>query len=105
MQTLPCPASLFAGVRLRTDVGKRMRRRENALYLVLKIAQRLEHSWRPLNGGLTVMTLLLGRARFVDGVYVPQSVGIRGLSGRNHVQIPPCLPYCLVWKYRPARVP
>ncbi len=64
--------SLFAGVRLRTDVAKRMRRRENALYLVLKIAQRLERSWRPLNGGQTVMTLLLGGARFVDGVYVPQ---------------------------------
>jgi len=28
-------------------------------------------SWRPLNGGLTVMTVLLGGARFVDGVYVP----------------------------------
>ncbi|MDH4334910.1 MAG: IS256 family transposase [Chloroflexota bacterium] len=65
--------SLFAGVRLRTDVAKRMRRRENALYLVFKVAQRLEHSWRPLNGGLTVMTLLLGGARFVDGVYVPRS--------------------------------
>ena len=63
--------SLFAGVRLRTDVAKRMRRRENAPYLVFKIAQRLEHSWRPLNGGLTIMTLLLGGARFVDGVYVP----------------------------------
>lgn len=48
-----------------------MRRRENALYLVFKIAQRLEHSWRPLNGGLTIMSLLLGGARFVDGVYVP----------------------------------
>lgn len=34
--------------------------------------RRLEHSWRPLNGGLTIMTLLLGSARFVDGVYVPQ---------------------------------
>jgi len=68
--------SLFAGVRLRTDVAKRMRRRENALYLVFKVAQRLEHSWRPLNGGLTVMTLLLGGARFVDGVYVPPSAQI-----------------------------
>ena len=63
--------SVFAGVRLRTDVTKRMRRRENALYLVFKVAQRLEHSWRPLNGGVTIMTLLLGGARFVDGVYVP----------------------------------
>ena len=43
---------------------------------MFKIAQRLEHSWRPLNGGLTVMTLLLGGARFVDGVYVPQSAAV-----------------------------
>jgi len=35
-----------------------------------RIAQRLERSWRPLNGGLTIMTLLLGGARFVGGVYV-----------------------------------
>ena len=68
--------SLFAGVRLRTNVAKRMRRRENALYLVFKVAQRLEHSWRPLNGGLTVMTLLFGGARFVDGVYVQQSAAM-----------------------------
>jgi hypothetical protein len=53
-----------------------MRRRENALYLVFKIAQRLEHAWRPLNGGLTVMTLLLGGARFVDGVYVSKSAAV-----------------------------
>lgn len=67
--------SLFAGVRLRTNVAKRTRRRENALYLVFKIAQRLEH-WRPLNGGLTLMTLLLGEARFVDDVYVPQPAAV-----------------------------
>lgn len=53
-----------------------MRCRENALYLVFKIAQRVEHSWRPLNGGLTVMTLLRGGARFIDGVYVPQSAAV-----------------------------
>lgn len=66
--------SLFAGVRLRTDVAKRMRRRENALYRVFKIAQRIEHSWRPLSGGLTITTLLLGGARFVDGGYVSESL-------------------------------
>lgn len=49
----------------------RMRRHENAQHPGVQIAQRLEHSWRPLNGGLTIMTLLLGGARFVDGVYVP----------------------------------
>ncbi len=48
-------------------MAKRMRPRENPLYLVFKIAQRLEHSWRPLYGGLTIMTLVLGEARFVDG--------------------------------------
>lgn len=47
-----------------------MRRRDSALYLVLKITQRLELGWRPLNGGLTLMTLLLRGARFVDGIYV-----------------------------------
>jgi hypothetical protein len=39
---------------------------------VFKVAQRLEQSWRLLNGGVTIMTLLLGGARFVDGVYVPR---------------------------------
>jgi len=41
--------------------------------VVFKIAQRLEHLWRPLNGGLTMVTLLLGGARFADGVYVPDA--------------------------------
>jgi hypothetical protein len=36
-----------------------MRRRDSALYLVFKITQRLEARWRPINGGLTLMTLLL----------------------------------------------
>jgi len=48
-----------------------MRRRDSALYLVFKITQRLELGWRPLNGGLTLMTLLLRGARFVDGIYIP----------------------------------
>jgi len=42
--------SVFAGVRLRTDVAKRARKRENALYLVFKIVQRLGRNWRALNG-------------------------------------------------------
>ncbi len=37
--------SVFAGVRLRTDAAKRMRKRENALYLVYKIVRRLSFSW------------------------------------------------------------
>lgn len=63
--------SVFAGVRLRTNVTKRMRRRDSALYLVFKITRRLELGWRPLDGGLTLMTLLLRGARFVDGIYIP----------------------------------
>jgi transposase-like protein len=62
--------SVFAGVRLRTTVAKRARVRENALYLVFKIVERLAGSWRPLNGGATVMTLLLTGARFRDGILV-----------------------------------
>ncbi len=65
--------SVFAGVRLRTDVAKRARIRENALYLVLKIVQRLGRHWRVLNGGPTVMTLVLAGARFVDGILVHEA--------------------------------
>jgi putative transposase len=42
--------SVFAGVRLRTDVTKRMRMRENALYLVFKLVTRLSMNWRCLDG-------------------------------------------------------
>jgi transposase-like protein len=62
--------SVFAGVRLRTTVAKRAPNRENALYLVFKIVQRLAGSWRQLNGGATVMTLLLAGARFRDGILI-----------------------------------
>lgn len=60
--------SPFAAVRLRTNVAKRIRRRENAVYLVFKIIQRLNRSWRPLNGGHTIMQLLLQGAHFRDGI-------------------------------------
>ncbi|CAN5487727.1 IS256 family transposase [soil metagenome] len=62
--------SVFAGVRLRTTVAKRARVRENALYLVFKIVERLAGSWRTLNGGATIMTLLLAGAVFRDGVLI-----------------------------------
>lgn len=60
--------SVFAGVRLRTRVAKRMQRRENALYLVFKVIERLGQNWRALNGGRTLMSLVLGGERFNDGV-------------------------------------
>ncbi len=65
--------SVFSGVRLRTNVAKRARVRENALYLVFKIVDRLGQHWRVLNGGATVMTLVLAGERFVDGVLVKQA--------------------------------
>ena len=66
--------SIFAGVRLRTTVAKRARVRESALYLVFKIVERLAAHWRQLNGGATIMTLLLAGAVFRDGVLVEHLV-------------------------------
>jgi putative transposase len=60
--------SVFAGVRLRTDATKRMRSRETTLYLVFKLIERLSMGWRCLNGGATIMRLVLDGDRFVDGV-------------------------------------
>ena len=53
---------------MRTNVAKRMGNQENALYLVFKLISRLGQNWRALNGGRTLMTLVLEGRRFVDGV-------------------------------------
>jgi transposase-like protein len=58
--------SVFAGVRLRTDAAKRMRVRDNVLYLVFKLALRLSTNWRGINAP-NQLTLLLAGYRFVDG--------------------------------------
>jgi transposase-like protein len=60
--------SIFSGVRLRTNAAKRFRRRDNALYLVFKIVDRLSRHWRPLNGGVNLMTLVLEGEAFKDGI-------------------------------------
>jgi len=60
--------SIFSGVRLRTNAAKRIRRRDNALYLVFKIVERLSRHWRPLNGGVNLMTLVLEGENFKDGI-------------------------------------
>lgn len=72
LRTSNAIASVFAGVRLRTDVAKRVRRRENAVYLVWKVVERLGQNWRALNGGRTVMTLVLAGRRFADGILQPE---------------------------------
>jgi putative transposase len=60
--------SIFSGVRLRTNAAKRLRRRDSALYLVFKIVERLGRHWRPLNGGINLMTLVLEEETFKDGI-------------------------------------
>lgn len=73
--------SIFSGVRLRTDATRRMRRRDNALYLVFKIVERLSRNWRALNGGATLMTLVLEGCIFKDGILqrekMPELAGVR----------------------------
>ena len=58
--------SVFDGVKLRTNATKRMRVRENALYLVFKLVCRLSMSWRSINAPNQLGLLLAGH-RFVDG--------------------------------------
>jgi len=73
--------SVFSGVRLRTDATRRMRRRDNALYLVFKIVERLSRNWRSLNGGGNLMTLVLEGCTFKDGILqrekMPELAGAR----------------------------
>ena len=65
--------SIFSGVRLRTDATRRMRRRDNVLYLVFKVVERLSGNWRALNGGETLMTLLLEGCVFKEGILQPKT--------------------------------
>jgi putative transposase len=59
--------SIVAGVRLRTDATKRMRSRETTRYLMFKLVQRLGKRWRALDGGATLMGLVLDGTVFIDG--------------------------------------
>jgi transposase-like protein len=61
--------SIFAGVRLRTNAAKRMRVRENALYLIFKLVCRLSLNWRAINAPNQLQLLLAGH-RFRDGKLV-----------------------------------
>jgi transposase-like protein len=62
--------SVFSAVRLRTQAAKRLRTRENALYLVFKIIERLGQRWRALNGGENLMALVIAGWEFRDGLLV-----------------------------------
>ncbi|MFC1937206.1 hypothetical protein ACFLWY_01450, partial [Chloroflexota bacterium] len=67
--------------RLRTDAARRIRRRDNALYLVFKVVERLSRNWRALNGGANLMTLVLEGRNFKDGILqrerIPELAGAR----------------------------
>ena len=58
--------SIFAGIRLRTNVAKRFPNPDNALYLVFKVAGRLSQRWRRITGS-NLCQLVLDGKRFVDG--------------------------------------
>ena len=58
--------SIFAGVRLRTNVTKRLPNVNNAVYLVFKIIQRLAQHWRKITGS-NLCGLVLAGVTFVDG--------------------------------------
>ncbi|MDP2948000.1 MAG: transposase [Chloroflexota bacterium] len=61
--------SVFGGMRLRTDAANPdLSGRDNALYLVFKIVQRLSGRWRALNGGANLMALVLAGCSFKDGL-------------------------------------
>jgi transposase-like protein len=68
LKTTNCIESIFSGVRLRSDVAKRARRRDNALYLVFKIIQRLSLNWKVLNGSHQIMALVYEEHPFKDGL-------------------------------------
>ncbi len=61
--------SIFSGVRLRTNASKRIRVRENALYLVFKLVLRLSLNWRGFNAPNQLRLLLTGH-QFRDGQLV-----------------------------------
>jgi transposase-like protein len=61
--------SVFAGVRLRTKVAKRIPNANNAVYLVYKIIQRLSQHWRRITGA-NLCGLVAAGVRFEDGQMV-----------------------------------
>lgn len=64
--------SIFAGVRLRTRVVGRTRRRDSALYLVFKLIDRLSLNWAPLQGAPELLRLVVEGASFEDGILAHQ---------------------------------
>ena len=66
--------SILNGVRVHTDASKNLRRRDNALYLVFKIVERLRGNWRGPNGGANLKVLVLAGCDFKEGALHRQEV-------------------------------
>ena len=71
--------SIFSGVRLRTNAAKRLKVRENALYLVFKLVMRLSLNWRGINAPNQLRLLLAGH-QFRDGHLVLEDAGAPALA-------------------------
>jgi putative transposase len=71
--------SIFSGVRLRTNASKRLKVRENALYLVFKLVLRLSLNWRGINAPNQLQLLLAGH-QFRDGQLVLEDGGAAALA-------------------------
>jgi len=63
--------SIFSGVRLRTNVVKRFRGRENARYMIFKLIERLSLNWRPIRERRLLQDLKAGR-KFSDGILMEE---------------------------------
>ena len=59
--------SIFSGVRLRTNAARRIRSRENALYLVFKLVERSAETGG-VERGENLMALVLAGCGFQDGI-------------------------------------
>ena len=66
--------SIFSGVRLWTNAAKCLCCRDTAFYLVFKIMERLSRNWRPLNGDVNLMSLVLEGETFKDGILERQEL-------------------------------
>lgn len=74
--------SIFSRVRLRTVANRRMRCRDNALYLVFTLLEWLSGNWGALNGGENLVTLVLEGWVFPGWLRLPRESGrmVQGLD-------------------------
>lgn len=72
LRTTNAVESIFSGIRLRTRVARRAGRRDNALFLVFKLIDRLSINWNRLSGDPELLRLVMDAAPFEDGILAPR---------------------------------